>query len=296
VLLDHLTRGRVMLGTGPGSLPSDAYYLGLDYTKSRERCAQSLEVIMRLLRSDEPITMETDWFSLRDAQLQVRPYTYPHFEVTATSTVSPVGPKLAGQLGTSLITIAASTVAGTEVLRNTWETVEREAAEAGMSVSREGWRLVNFCHIAETEEQARQEVRHGLAKFVEYMLVIQKNFFSMISDPADIDKTIDELNASGCFVIGTPQMMIDQLKKLQDVTGGFGGFLAFGWEAADREATMRSHELIVGEVAPHFTHSTTRQLANWERLKAGGDWGSQVASAQEAAAKQYASARAESAI
>src|SRR5687767_16029118 len=30
VLLDHITRGRVMLGVGPGSLPTDAVMLGID--------------------------------------------------------------------------------------------------------------------------------------------------------------------------------------------------------------------------------------------------------------------------
>ncbi len=30
VLLDHLTRGRVMFGVGPGALPSDAFMMGID--------------------------------------------------------------------------------------------------------------------------------------------------------------------------------------------------------------------------------------------------------------------------
>ena len=34
VLLDHLTRGRVMFGTGPGALPSDAYMMGIDPSSS----------------------------------------------------------------------------------------------------------------------------------------------------------------------------------------------------------------------------------------------------------------------
>ena len=34
VLLDHLTRGRVMLGCGPGALPSDAFMMGIPSTSS----------------------------------------------------------------------------------------------------------------------------------------------------------------------------------------------------------------------------------------------------------------------
>src|ERR1700742_2299519 len=36
VLLDHLTRGRTMLGVGPGSLPTDSSMIGLSPTETRE--------------------------------------------------------------------------------------------------------------------------------------------------------------------------------------------------------------------------------------------------------------------
>src|SRR4029077_12729187 len=64
VQLDHMTRGRVMLGCGPGALPSDAYMIGIDPVDLRRRMEESLEAIVRLLRCDEPVTMSTDWFEL----------------------------------------------------------------------------------------------------------------------------------------------------------------------------------------------------------------------------------------
>ena len=47
VLLDHLTRGRFMLGVGPGSLPTDAIMLGLDPTETRPLLEEGLDVIMQ---------------------------------------------------------------------------------------------------------------------------------------------------------------------------------------------------------------------------------------------------------
>ena len=61
VQLDHMTRGRVMLGVGPGALVSDAYMLGIDSTAQRERMDESLGVIMRLFTESEPLTYESDW-------------------------------------------------------------------------------------------------------------------------------------------------------------------------------------------------------------------------------------------
>jgi alkanesulfonate monooxygenase SsuD/methylene tetrahydromethanopterin reductase-like flavin-dependent oxidoreductase (luciferase family) len=66
VLLDHLTRGRVMLGVGPGSLPSDAFMMGIDPMTQRERMEESLEAIVALLTSPERVTRSTEWFELRD--------------------------------------------------------------------------------------------------------------------------------------------------------------------------------------------------------------------------------------
>src|SRR6266478_5479925 len=60
VLLDHLTRGRVMLGVGPGSLPYDAVQFGIDQLDLRPRMEESLEAVLALLRG-ERVTRKTDW-------------------------------------------------------------------------------------------------------------------------------------------------------------------------------------------------------------------------------------------
>src|SRR5213593_4920843 len=55
VLLDHLTRGRTMLGVGPGALPSDAHMMGIDPMRQRDMMEESLEAIVALLTTDEPV-------------------------------------------------------------------------------------------------------------------------------------------------------------------------------------------------------------------------------------------------
>src|SRR5918992_1532636 len=58
VLLDHLTRGRVMLGVGPGSLPTDSAMIGLTPTQTREILEVNLDIIVRLL-AGESVTAKT---------------------------------------------------------------------------------------------------------------------------------------------------------------------------------------------------------------------------------------------
>src|SRR5919201_6425619 len=58
MLLDHLTRGRVMMGVGPGALPTDAVMIGIDPLEQRGALEQDFDVLMHLLLSDEPISIE----------------------------------------------------------------------------------------------------------------------------------------------------------------------------------------------------------------------------------------------
>ncbi len=116
VQLDHLTRGRVMLGLGPGSLPSDGIMIGLSQTQTRPLLEDGLAVIMKLLHSDEPVTFKNDRWDLRDARLHLRPYSNPLFDMVVPAVASPTGPKLAGQHGIGLLSIGATTAAGFDAL------------------------------------------------------------------------------------------------------------------------------------------------------------------------------------
>ncbi|MBS1838848.1 MAG: LLM class flavin-dependent oxidoreductase, partial [Actinobacteria bacterium] len=168
VQLDHMTRGRVKFGVGPGALPSDAFMLGIDPADQRARMEEALEVILRLLRSDEPVTHESEWFTLRDARLHLRPYTHPHPEVAVAAMISPSGPRAAGRFGCSLLSIGATQRAGIDLLGQAWKVMEERSAQFGNVADRRQWRLVTLMHLAETREQAVRDVEFGLADYARY--------------------------------------------------------------------------------------------------------------------------------
>jgi limonene 1,2-monooxygenase len=82
--LDHLTRGRVMFGAGPGALASDAFMMGIAPMKQRDMMDEALEAIVKLLRG-ETVTMKTDWFELAEARLQMTPYSRPSVEIAVAT-------------------------------------------------------------------------------------------------------------------------------------------------------------------------------------------------------------------
>jgi limonene 1,2-monooxygenase len=253
VLLDHLTRGRIMMGVGPGALPSDAFMMGIDPAVQRDRMEESLEAILALLDGSELVSRQTDWFTLRDARLQLRPYTHPRFEVAVAAQISPAGPRAAGRFGLSLLSIGATTAGGFDILGSHWEVVEERAAEFSTTVDRAKWRLVGPMHIAETEEQARRDVAFGLAQWVDYF----ERVAALPLAPAtlDPDKMVDALMETGFAIVGTPEMAVAQIERLEQQSGGFGTFLLMAHEWADREATLHSYELFAREVVPHFRGS-----------------------------------------
>lgn len=258
VLLDHLTRGRAMFGVGPGALPSDAFMMGIDPGRQREMMEESLEAIVALLTSDEPVTMKTDWFTLQDARLQLRPYTHPCFEIAVAAQISPAGPRVAGRFGASLLSLGATTTGGFDVLGAHWATLEERAARFDQATDRRRWRLVGPMHIRETEEQARADMAHGLAEWIRYFQEVAALPIAPQTD--DPDRLVEAMNSSGMTVIGTPDMAAAQIERLIEQSGGFGTYLFMAHEWADRQATLASYELFAREVMPRFQGSATRAM------------------------------------
>src|SRR3546814_7473337 len=90
---------------------------------------ESLEAILALFTSDEPITRETDWFTIRDGRLQMRPYTHPHPEIAVAAMVSPSGPRLAGKHDVSLLSLSMSVAEGFAAIGQAWDVVTEPAAK-----------------------------------------------------------------------------------------------------------------------------------------------------------------------
>ena len=263
VLLDHLTRGRLMIGVGPGALPSDAFMMGIEVAKQRDMMEESLEAILLLLTGDAPVDYETDWFKLVGARLQMRPYQRPFPEVAVAAQVSPSGPRAAGRFGCSLLSIGATSAGGFDALGLHWKVMEERSEEFGTTVDRSKWRLVGPMHLADTKEQAIADVEFGLAQWVDYFQRVAA--LPLAPDTTDHSSLVDALNASGFAVIGTPEDAINQISRLREQSGGFGTFLTMGHEWADTDATRHSYELMSRYVVPQFQGSASS-------LTASRDW------------------------
>ncbi|MCB2051082.1 MAG: LLM class flavin-dependent oxidoreductase [Novosphingobium sp.] len=245
--LDHITKGRTILGMGPGSLPSDAYMIGVPTSEVRDRMEQAIDPIVRLLNG-EVVSAKTSWFHLQEAQLQLDSYNEKGVEIAVASQVSPTGALAAGKYGLSMLSIGATSTGGYNALGSNWKIAEDTAAENGQTVDRAGWRLCGPVHVAETREKARENVRHGLERWINYMSHVAA---LPLAPPAGVDP-IDFIIDTGFGVIGTPDDFVAQMTRLEEQSGGFGCFLNLDNHWADWAETRRSYELIARFAIPQI--------------------------------------------
>ncbi|HLY56080.1 MAG TPA: LLM class flavin-dependent oxidoreductase [Stellaceae bacterium] len=261
ILADHLLRGRVMLGLGPGSLPTDAAMIGLEPSQLRPALEHDTGVVLDLIRGDKPVTVTTDRYKLVGARCQLAPYSDPCFEVAVAAATSPAGARLAGRYGLGMLSIGALITGELDLLNRHWDVVEEEAAKYGQVADRRRWRLVAWIHLAETKQKAIENVRYGLDAFVEYT---QKTLAlpTIRARGATFEERVQFYLDSNNAVIGTPDEAVAFLKRLDEQSGGFGCFLQVANDWADWDATKKSYELFARHVIPHFQPSQARLLGS----------------------------------
>jgi limonene 1,2-monooxygenase len=250
VQLDHQSRGRVIFGSGPGALPSDAHTLGVDPMLQRDRQDEAMGIIRRLFQEEERFSYESDWFTLRDAKLQLKPLQ-KNMEFAVASIVSPSGMTLAGKHETGVLSVGSLSRDGIRALPLQWSFAEESAAKHGKTVDRKNWRIVLNWHIAETREKAREEARDGLMR--------HNNEYSvgtLAGGNGVIYKTPDEAVDGVAFsdestaVIGTPDDLVARIREMMELTGGFGCVIGFAHDWANREDTLRSWDMVARYVVP----------------------------------------------
>ena len=130
-------------------------------------------------------------------------------------------------------------------------------------MSRDDWRLVIPVHIAESRKEAFAQARLGAGRY-------QAEYFehTMGRDPVidgPPEKIIDAMVDNGTWIIGDPDDCVAGIKKLEERSGGFGGFMVQIIDWAPREQILHSFELLARYVMPQFqgTIASTAASNKW---------------------------------
>ena len=169
-----------------------------------------------------------------------------------------IGHRVAGRFGVGHMSIAATQAKAFEVLARHWETTQEVASAHGTAVSPRGLatrRPHAHCSYrgAGPRRGAARPSRSGSTTSPRSAAV------PILGDLDTSGDIVDAVNASGVGVVGTPEMAIEQLRRLENQSGGYGTYLLMAHDWADRRATLNSYDMFARYVMPEF-QGTTRTL------------------------------------
>jgi limonene 1,2-monooxygenase len=245
-------------------LVTDKRLFGLTNDKLYPMLAESVDIIVRLLESPDPIDYEGRFWSFKEMRLQLRSYQQPRLPLAIASSGNPISVELAGKYGMLLLSPAGKNRRHADQ----WHGVEAAGDRNGVTISRDNWRLATCVYLAESREQAWADVEAAIGRDMEYFFAIglKAPYESYPGQPAH-----EITPRSGAdrrdWIIGTPEDAIAQIERMQAETGGFGGLMLTTHEWTGTEKLRKSLELFARYVMPHFRGHTHGYHDEWQRLR-----------------------------
>jgi limonene 1,2-monooxygenase len=267
--LDHLTFGRAILGVGPCSLVTDKMLFGMDDKVLYPMLHEAIDVIVRLLESDEPISHKGQFWQFENMRLQLRSYQQPRLPIALPSAGTPQNLDLIGRHGMIWLSPAGRMGRGGLKRNEQWALVEQGAKAAGRVADRGNWRIVTNMYLAETREEAWADIREGLMRETEYMSSIGFEGLAAAYPGQRFDEfTPESIVAARNWVVGTPDDAVRWIEGMVEETGGFGGVMLTASEWTSFEKISRSVELFARYVIPRFACAGASSLGDeWRRTE-----------------------------
>jgi alkanesulfonate monooxygenase SsuD/methylene tetrahydromethanopterin reductase-like flavin-dependent oxidoreductase (luciferase family) len=275
---DHMSRGRFMLGVGPGGLLSDFELFGhTDPAVRNRKVVESIGIMQRIWTQDPPYEIEGEFWTVRlknaimaDLGIGFMPKPFqkggppisislasPHSSTARTAAVHDWG-------------IISANIIPTYSVGSHWSIYSKACAELGKRCSGENWRVARNVMVAPTDAQAQDRVFGADASnryFFTYIRAVLSGvgLLSMLKPRPDMpdDQTSVEAITEGCVLYGSPKTMLDKLVAFRDEVGPFGTLLMTGldWDGPNEAWERQSMQLLAQEVMPKFRQHLLMQAA-----------------------------------
>ena len=252
--LDHLSRGRLVLGVGRSSFPRAYEGYNIPYEESRARFREYLEV-MRLAWTQQRFSYAGNFYSCRDLEVLPKPYQQPypplHQAAATQETFAAVGTMglslLVALIGTPMSELATAIA------------VYRVAWEAAGHPGRGEVRLRLPIYVAETPDRARADPEPSVMPYYERL---RQGYLRSAQAFESAERSARAAQLAGLtyeevlrerVVFGTPQQVAARLRTLQQAVGLWGIIIEANIGGGlPPELVASSMDLFMREVAPHL--------------------------------------------
>lgn len=276
-LLDHLTKGRLLVGIGSGTTPEETIGFGVDFQDSKDLMDAQVELVQRLWAKkidDEPILFEHGPYKGAVVQ-RIVPAPYSERRRLMSVAMREASTARAAKYGWPAFVPAFVPPIPASGEPSAAFQKYLDAYRAAMAASGHPQQVVDDCmswtthsyqcvHVAETDEQARAELEVILAAYQE-AIDREYAYNKRAEDISGVDLTSaqapnalsEEWIRTWCLY-GSPDTVAQQLRHYEEL--GVGNILmgfTNGPLTPERYAlTRKSMNLFAGEVMPRFRPNT----------------------------------------
>jgi len=242
-MLDQMSGGRLEIGFGRGSSPSELTYYGQDPDTSQKVYAEALALIVQGL-TQPSLTFHGEFFHVEDVPMELEPLQKPHPPIWY-GVHAPDSAARAARNGWQVVSLdpPGETLAAFDSFRAAWREARGAAPLPLMGLGR-------FIVVAETDATALAIARRAYQRWHASFTHLRRKHNRINAHPPP--PTFDELVHVGQGVAGAPATVVALLRRQIEVTGSnyLVGQLVFG-DLSLAEA-LRSIELFARRVMPEL--------------------------------------------
>ena len=261
-MLDHLSKGRLNLCFGNGSVTADQELFGVDPKDGGAMAQEAMDCILDLWSHGPPYVHKGKFwqFELKktvDNECLIgyihKPLQLPHPPIAIPGmSRNSFSMKMAGRKGYQ--PYAHCLIPG-NVVADQWQTYAAAAVEAGRTPSRADFKVARSIFLADTTAEAVKRVRkNSLGRNYEYIgglfdKGLGRRIYKRDLDMPDSQCQLDYLMTEQ-IIAGDVDEVLRRLLKLMEETGEFGTLVLMSYDWDDKASWVHSMELFAKELMP----------------------------------------------
>ena len=272
-MLDHLLKGRFIMGISPGGLMSDAEVFGNHGRDRNAMFVESINTILKIWESGPPYNIDGQFWKVSVEKTMIteigqgfmmKPYQRPHPLIVGTA-VAPFSQGVTEMAKRGWQPISANFLMP-EWVKTHWPKYVEGRTAVGAQAQASEWRIAKSIFVADDEATARRYALEAGGPYHFYFKQLvrklvggggRSNLFK--TDPAMPDSEITPDYVTRRLVLaGTVDSVVDQILAFHAQVGDFGQLLYACHDWMDPALGRRSMELFATEVMPRVNAALGR--------------------------------------
>ena len=255
--VDQISHGRLIFGVGRSGFPRTYEAYGVPYGESRERFAETLEILKRAWTEDS-FSYKGKYYSFDNVKLTPKPFQKPWPEIRVAVNSADTFPAIA-KLGHGVfVAVRLGTLEELEPNITAYRKAWKEAGHPGNGKVF----LRAPVYVAETDQAARDEPEESIMYFYRYLGERLEDSATRagvraVEDRAARGRRLQTISYEDALreklIVGSPERVTDRLLELRDKIGLDGILCEMNCGTKiPHERVMKSLQLLCNEVMPRF--------------------------------------------